>query len=324
MVGAARSPSPSRSQGGAAAGLDPTIEEVRGSLEYFMSHAHVTQLSEVLVTGGGALTAGIVEQLSSALGIPVKLASIGPSCTPSRLGLQDDVMAEVSLRWTTAVGLALWGTGDIAAPSLIPAEIRQRQQLHQAIVGGVAVLAVAAVGLGALSFQHVQQVSHVRAQTSAYDVQASGLQTRISSYQKVLAVKGEVDNVRALAAGDLAGDVNWVSLVKRIQAALPSGVTLTSLSLSRTNLVGTAATAAPVAPTPDNIGSVAMSLSTTGGPLSVAEFVRKMWVVPGLYALWVSTTTDQGGTAPTVFSATAQLTSAAFSSRAQDLPGLKP
>ena len=286
-------------------------------------------MQEVLVTGGGALTASIVEQLSSALGLPVKFAAIGPAFTPSRLGLEQKSMAEVSLKWTTAVGLSLWGTGGIAAPSLIPAEIKQRQQLRQAVVGGVAVLAVAAVGLGALSYQHVQKAAHVRAQTQVYDAQAAGLQARITSYQKVLAVKGEVESVRTLAAEDLSGDVNWVSLVKRIQAGLPSGVTLTALSLSRSNLIGTAA---PATASPDDIGSVAMSLTTTGGPLSVAEFVRKMWVVPGLFALWVSTTSSAtsnaasggGGASQTVFTATAELTSAAFGTRAHDLPGLQP
>jgi type IV pilus assembly protein PilM len=285
VVGAARSFGLGRPQAGGVLGLDPIIEEVRGSLEYFMSHAHAQQLSNVLVTGGGALDAGIVDQLASVLGMPVKLASIGPAYTPSRLGLQDKTMGEASLRWTTAVGLALWGTGGIAAPSLIPAEIKQRRQFQQAVVACGAGLVVAAAGLGGLSYEHVQQVSSVRAQTTVYGAQAAGLQAKIVSYRKVMEVKNDVQTVRTLAAQDLSGDVNWVSLVKRIEASLPPGVTLTALTLSRSNVVGSP-TPSSAAASPQDIGSLGMALTTTGGPPSVAEFVRKLWVVPGLYALW--------------------------------------
>jgi type IV pilus assembly protein PilM len=323
MVGAVRTISPAKPQGGGAPGLDPTIEEVRGSLEFFMSHAHATQLNGVVVTGGGALVPGIVDQLASALGMPVRPASIGASFQPSRLGLQDKAMAEVSVKWTTAVGLALWGTEGIAAPSLIPAEIKQRRQFQQAVAGCGAGLLVAAAGLGTLSYAHVQEVSRVQAQESVYNTQAAELQARILGFQKMMTVKAQVQTVRALAVQDLSGDVAWVSLMKRIQTALPSGVTLTSASLNRTNVVGSAASASSP-PSDQDIGTISMSLTTTGGPPSVAKFVREMWAVPGLYALWVSGTSSATGSTQTTFTASAQLTSAAFSNRAADLPGVKP
>ena len=326
MVGAARSSNVVRAQGrdGAALGLDPTVEDVRGSLEFFMSHAHDQQLSEVLVTGGGVLSEAIAEQLASVLGMPVKLASIVPAYTASRLGLQDKTIAEASVKWTTAVGLALWGTGAVAAPSLIPAEIKQRRQFQQAVAGCGAGLLVAAVALGGLSYEHVQETNRIEAQTSSYHTQAAGLQAKILSLQKVLSVRSEVQTVRTLAADDLAGDVGWVTMVNRVEAALPPGVSLGGLSLARANPAGTAASGAAS----QDIGSIEMSLTTTGGPRSVAEFVRKMWAVPGLYALWVSATNSSGassgGRSETTFNATAQLTSAAFDNRAQSLPGLKP
>ena len=126
----------------------------------------------------------------------------------------------------------------------------------------------------------------------------------------------------------LSGDIDWVGLLHRIDAALPPGVAIDSISVSRsiTPTTGTASsgsTSGSSATTEANdIGQINMSLTTTRGAPSVAEFVRQMWDVPGLYGLWVSNTSSgQGAGSAMLFTATANITNKALSDRGAALPG---
>ena len=120
---------------GAGAKRDYIVEEVRGSLEYFFSHGQGAQLSCIWVTGGGALIPGVGERIGAAAGVPVKRADVAAQYSAGGLDLSDDQVTEGSARWATAVGLALWGSGGVHAPSLLPSEIKERMARQRAIAG---------------------------------------------------------------------------------------------------------------------------------------------------------------------------------------------
>jgi type IV pilus assembly protein PilM len=310
-------------------GLDPTVEEVRGSLEYFHSHSQHAPLERVLVTGGGALAKGMIERLSAVLGVPVVQAEVALAYSPEKLGLTRAQVETASLRWTTAAGLALWGVDNFPAPSLVPQEVKERRQFQRALTASAAGLLVVAGGLGALSYQRAHEASNIAREVKAEDAQAASLQSEIARLQPSTAIQADLRSRASLAEAALSGDIDWVRLVHRIEAALPPGVSITSLSLSRSlpsaSSSGTAGSTSPAAAASgDDLGQATMALTAKGGPTVVAEFVRRMWDVGGLYALWVSNeaTTGSGPSAVTTFSATAQLTSKALSDRVASIPGV--
>ncbi len=304
--------------------LDPTVEEVRSSIEYFLSSDPQARLQGIALTGGGALAGGMTGRFARALRMPVRTATIGLDYDATGLDLTEPQLREASSRWGAAVGLALWGTGDTPAISLIPAEIKERQQYHRALTASAAGLAVVALALGGVSYTRVHDASIVAAQVNAENAEASTLQASITRLEPYVAIRSELEARRGLAVQALAGDVDWVGLVNRIDAALPPGVAITSLSLSRSTTTADGTTEGTPASGTSDIGQISMSLTTNGGAPSVAQFVRQMWSVPGLYGLWVSSTSSGQGTsgaAGTTFAATANVTSRALSDRATNLPG---
>jgi type IV pilus assembly protein PilM len=307
--------------------LAQVAEEVRGSLEYFHSHSQDAKLARVVLTGGGALEQGVVELMSSVLGLPVEMAELAVTYDPKRLGLTERQVANASGRWATAVGLALWGWGQFPAPSLVPEEVRERQQFQRGLVATAAGIFVLAGALGVVSYHREVAASRLARQVAVEQADATSLERSVAKLQPSVSIQADVRSRLALVDEALVGDIGWVSLVERIERALPAGVKLDNLSLGRSSTPAAPASAsqsanAGMAATSTangaDLGQVSMSLTAYGGPDLVAKFVRNMWDVRGLYALWVpgTTTESSGASEVTRFSATAQLTSAALSERA--------
>lgn len=322
--------------------LQSVVEEVRGSLEYYLSHNHGELLQRVVVTGGGALYEGIIESLRAAVSVPVSVALVGAQPELDRLQLGHAQLEEASVRWSTAVGLALWGTGTAPAPSLLPAEVKERRQFRQALVGSAAGLVIVALGLSAVSVSKVHTASSIEAQIGTENAQAAVLNADIAKLQYVTRLQQQIMSARQLSAKALAGDIDWVGLVHRIGAALPPYVHLTSLALDSSTGAGATATGSPGA-AGAYVGTIAISATTTEGTKSVATIIDRLSAVPGVGAVWVpsatsatpatgagiaagvthrsaSTTTAAGGTS---FTVQADVTAAALSHRSNQLPGGK-
>jgi len=311
--------------------LDPVVEEVRSSIEYFLSHAQGEQLGRVQLTGGAARKAGLAERLSSALGIPVVPAKLDLALDLATLSLDSSQLEEASWRWSTAAGLALWGTAPgVHSPTLVPPEIAERAQQRLVVAGATAGVVLLAGVLGTLSHARVDATSSAKAETAADQRQAAVLQSEIFKLQSLAAVQSEVQARRELAVEALADDVDWVGLDHRIVQALPRGVKVVDISLTSSPAPVSGATA------PSYVGQVTISAQTTGGLPSIASFVKAMTAVRGLGAVWVSSTngtseqTTGGTTGATAgpqgpstlaFSASAEVTRAALSNRAETLPG---
>lgn len=322
-----------RPRGNGAKRVDPVLEEVRSSIEYFLSHAQGATLARVQLTGGGARVVGLAERLAATLGIPVVAATLAPSYERLALGLDDEQLKEASWRWTTAAGLALWGSGTSAhAPSLVPPEIAERARARRVMAGAGAGVVLAAGGLGMLSHSRVGEINNARTETKVDQQEATRLQAEIFKLQSLGTVQSEVLTRRNLAVEALANDIDWVGLDGRIVKALPGGVRVTQVSFS---------TSPPQVPPQGSspaskyVGQVTITADTTGGLPSIASFVRAMTRVRGLAAVWVASTNSasqpSGGAGvrnaftqslgEMQFSASAEVTNAALSKRAEALPG---
>lgn len=84
------------------------IDEIRGSLDYYLATSSIDRIDRIVLTGGGSLVPGFEERLETATGLPVRrgmaLTTLGPGSsglTPDHLSFADPLAA-------AAVGLAIW------------------------------------------------------------------------------------------------------------------------------------------------------------------------------------------------------------------------
>lgn len=83
------------------------VDEVRGSLDYFMAQAGVPRIGRVVLSGGGSRLVGLAERLSSATRLPVQAARPMSALKLGKTGLTDAQLAFVEPMVAVPVGLAM-------------------------------------------------------------------------------------------------------------------------------------------------------------------------------------------------------------------------
>jgi type IV pilus assembly protein PilM len=83
------------------------VEEVRGSLDYYLAQPGSARIGRVVLSGGGSRLSGLVERLSAATRLPVDLAHPMQVLRIGRTGLTEEQLAVVEPMVTVPVGLAL-------------------------------------------------------------------------------------------------------------------------------------------------------------------------------------------------------------------------
>lgn len=83
------------------------VEEVRGSLDYFMAQSGSARITRIVLSGGGSRLKGLVERLSAATHLPVDVAHPLSLLTLGRTGLTPQQLAYAEPMISVPVGLAL-------------------------------------------------------------------------------------------------------------------------------------------------------------------------------------------------------------------------
>jgi type IV pilus assembly protein PilM len=83
------------------------VEEVRGSLDYYLAQAGSVPLRRVVVSGGGARLGGLAQRMSLATRLPVEPAAPLSSLKVGKTGLTDEQLSFVEPLVTVPVGLAM-------------------------------------------------------------------------------------------------------------------------------------------------------------------------------------------------------------------------
>ena len=83
------------------------IEEVRGSLDYYMSQPGAARVGRVVLSGGGSRLAGLAERLSAATRLPVLAARPMAALKLGKTGLTEEQLAFVEPMVAVPVGLAM-------------------------------------------------------------------------------------------------------------------------------------------------------------------------------------------------------------------------
>jgi type IV pilus assembly protein PilM len=283
--------------------LGPLVEEIRGSLDFYLAQGDAAPFSRVVVTGGGARTPGLMARLDQALGTAVQLAHPLRLVEVGKVGLSEGQLLDAEELLTVPIGLALAG-----APlekgqrriTLLPAEeVVVREQRRQLVLTGTAVAGLFVVLLLLWAARGVQ-VNRERDEAEAREGEVAQLQQQVAQFQDLTALQTDLTQREAAVRQVLTGDVEWTRLLQEVATAIPNDVWLTSFS-------GT------------NAGTVnfsAMGFDQT----STARWLLRIGELASFNGLWVPSSTKAPGPGGLVtFTSTANLTEAAQSDRADDI-----
>ena len=83
------------------------VDEIRGSLDYYLSQEDSEPVSSIVLTGGGSLMSGLTQRLEQTLKTQVQVGTPLQQLNTSRSGLSADQVTQVEPVAAAAVGLAL-------------------------------------------------------------------------------------------------------------------------------------------------------------------------------------------------------------------------
>lgn len=282
--------------------LAPLVEEIRGSLDYYLAQSQSSTIGRILVTGGGSRMTGLMERLQAQLGANVEPARpLAGLAIGKGIGLGQAELADVESLLTVPVGLALAGETHkgVRRITLIPREVAVvREQRRQVVMAGASVAAFAALLMGAWGLR-AGQLADERDHAKEAELEVQALKTEEASLADTVSLDTELAGRRTQVQTVLATDVAWTRLFNEVATVLPNDVWLTSFS------------------------------GQSGGPVnfsvkgfdhtSTARWLLRLDELKSLSGLWVpsSTKSADGAVSSVTFTSDAKLTPAANSDRVQ-------
>ncbi len=91
--------------------VDALVEEIRGSLDYYLSQEDSEPIVSILLTGGGSLTPGLAERMEETFRTPIVRAAPLAEVNAAKSGLTEEQIAQVQPVSAAAIGLALGALG---------------------------------------------------------------------------------------------------------------------------------------------------------------------------------------------------------------------
>jgi type IV pilus assembly protein PilM len=342
-----------RARGAMARPISDLVEQIRGSLDYYRTQPDAIRLLRVTLTGGGALTPGLADQLVDTVGVPVDLARPREHIAIGDIGFPDDQLPILDPFLPVPVGLALGGLMPGKRIDLLGGDHKDPTDRGQLIKVGALVGVVLLGGLAGLSYLKQQQVDDEKAKLSDAIANNTQIQTKIDALADVGQRQSQIEAMSAEAQALLATDVSWSSMLQAISRTIPSDVWLTSFQGTATSAAPTAP-AAPAPTTPSTGGSTdtttapaAAAPAPAVGPSGTVNFAGSgrdfdsiaKWIqrigsdIPSFSDLWVpnaskSESSPSGSSTSTqssvTFSSTANITAAAKSKRDEDFKVTQP
>ena len=289
--------------------LAPLVEEIRGSLDYYLAQSQSSAIDRVLVTGGGSRISGLMERLQAQLGANVEPAHpLAGLRIGKGVGLGEAELAEVESLLTVPIGLAMAGEvrKGMRRITLVPREVAVgREQRRQVVMAGAGVAAMATLLVGAWAARG-GQVTSERSNVKKTQAQVLALQHQVASLADTDKLDLELSQRRAQVKAVLAKDVAWTKLFNEVATELPSDVWLTSFGAQ-------------------NGGAITFSAKGFD-QTSTARWLLGIGQIKSLSGLWVPTSTksDDGSVSTVTFSSTANLTPDAISNRVDRFLEEKP
>ncbi len=320
--------------------LGVLLDEVRSSIDYYRNQPGAAPLSQVLVTGGSAQLAGLIDRLGGLLGVSTFAADPRSHLTIGDIGFAPEELPRLDPYLPAAVGLALADPARGPVMNLLPggrkAGVGAANSRTKLIVAGVAGAAVLAAALAYPVMQRRDERDKVVSETEDLVVKNAQLQTDIAGLQDVAAKQVQLEALQGQVQSVLANDVSWWTMLHEIAQTMPNDVWLTNFSgqVDRTAVAPPAPTTGRAALTTTTLaqpGSVATPTGTLNGTITVEavglDFPAVAGWIDGIFELikldgvWVSTATKSqvgANTEIVQYTSNARLTDAARSDRAEE------
>jgi Tfp pilus assembly protein PilN len=297
----------------ASSALSPVVDEVRGTLDYYVSSPEGGPLGQVTLTGGGARLPELADRLRDSLGVPVDCGNPLEGIGLGKTGFPPEVLRAEADLLTVPLGLALSGepvAKGVRRITLLPREVVESQAQRRQLAVALGLLAGFGVLLMALTLLRNGSVNDAKAEADREEARTTSLQQEVGSLQDVSELADRVSQRRATAEGVLTGDIAWTRLVQQVAGAMPNDVWLT-------NVTGTRDTAG--GPTTITFTAKTFDQGTPG------RWIDRLAELPELEDVWVSNSAIEedsvSGRQLVVFTSDATLTESAGSDRAEQLPG---
>jgi type IV pilus assembly protein PilM len=311
------------------------LDEVRSSLDYYRNQPGAARLLRVVVTGGGALLPGMLDRLSTLVGLPVQMAEPRSTLSVGDIGFDDAELPRLDPYLPAAVGLALPPGPAGVAIDLLAHASRAPSPKTRLIAVSAAAAAALILLLAIPTVARQQSISHEH-HLLAQQLQANAsLEAQIGNLADAQAKQQQLDALRQQIAALLRTDVSWSGMLQDLARTVPNDVWLTSfqgavtqtvppaattpttVAGSTTTAAGATTTTVPAVSAPAALtGTVNFSAVGLDYP-SVAAWIKMVSELPSLTNLWVPSATQAMIGSQTVvnFTSTASLTPSAQSNR---------
>ncbi|HEV7887286.1 MAG TPA: type IV pilus assembly protein PilM [Acidimicrobiales bacterium] len=306
--------------------LTPLVEEIRGSLDYYLAQSQSSPIGRVLVTGGGSRLPGLMERLQSQLGGRVEPAHPLANLKIGQIRLSQAQLAEYEPLMTVPIGLALAAEPQkgVRRISLLPSEVAVvREQRRQAALAFVGVAGLGAL-LIALWAARQGEVSNQKKKADEAEQQATRLEAQRSRLRDASSLETEIQQRQSQITTVMRNDVAWTRVFNDIATVVPADVWLTGFQGQK---VAGGGTAAPATGTGTAARTGTLGTITFQGKgfdqTSTARWLLRVGDLREFIGLWVpnSTKSGEGALQVVTFSSSAQITTEALSKRVDRYTG---
>jgi type IV pilus assembly protein PilM len=278
--------------------MHPLVEEIRGSLDYFLAQGGST-VRRVAVIGAASRLPGLLDRLQHDVRVPVEAARLRATVRIADLGQAAIDVARAETVLPVPVGLALRGLGEpehVHRLSLVPPRHTEKRRQKQGMILAAAAVGAVFAGLMLLAGAQAFRVHQAQGREGLAKADGRLLQHRIDTLAPVGAAHADLLHREQDVKSVIAGDVDWAHVVSTVQQAMPADALVSSFQGSRANP-----------------GSV--NIAGTGSDQNItARWIQGLARVDGLTNLWVPSASKPGGPHQDVtFTSTATLTPAAQS-----------
>ena len=298
----------------AATVVEQLADEVRSSLRFFGSMPGRTAPVRVLLTGGGARTAGLLDQLRARMDVPVLEASPLSFVDVSRIDVSSDEAESINQTLAVPLGLALNGPARTRF-ELIPPEVaarraaRRRKRMLALALAGLALVLAAASGSRLLAVRSAEHQVAVL-QSTIHIIETVDL----PRYDRAVRLGSQVTALQREEAPLVAHEVDWLVLLNQLGEYLPQSAVLNGVNLLATTPTGGAG-GSPITAGSTIIGTGSTTVYTHT-LTEVTQFGLTMSRSPALSAVDLSGSVGASSTAVS-FPITFSITKAAHSQRTQ-------
>jgi type IV pilus assembly protein PilM len=295
-------------------------EDVRATIDFFVSQSDGAEVDRLLVTGGASQTEGLVHSVAGTLPAEVRLLDPLAQLDISKLGYGPEQLNRLRVGAATAIGLALWPTeAPLIRLSVLPDEVLKARKARRLVILAAGALGGVVILLGALSTAETYATHSADRKLHSEQFTVTTLTDDVSHLEAVTAVHAKAQSRAALVQSSLQGDIDWVRVLGQLADVMPSQLSLSTFSGSRSALPG--ASSFSGSSTATGLGTLNFSVKGTGGLPSVAAWLQALATDPDLTDVTVTgiTVTQNGGNVS--FSSTAELTPVSYSNRAE---GVQP